>query len=105
MVSPRAMASTPQQTAPTTATAPQISTDFIDRPPVVGPADGLLPPASSLVIVPAIERSLAPSPAPRRRLPIRSIGSDDGSRRSPADHVLGTVAGTRRVSVPAVCLL
>ena len=40
----------------------QISTDFSDRPPVVWP-DGLLPPASSLVIVPAMS---APSHSCRR---------------------------------------
>src|SRR5688572_27886284 len=51
MVSPRARASTPQQTAPTTATAPQISVDLIVRAPPAGPADEL-PPVSSVVIVP-----------------------------------------------------
>src|SRR4051794_27744526 len=102
-VSPRTRARTVQQTAPTAATAPQISTDFSDRPPVVW-SDGLLPPASPLVIVPAIEGSLAPLSAPRRRLSVRSIGSRPRAR-CPADHVLGTVVGSpgRRPPPCAYC--
>jgi hypothetical protein len=47
------MASTPQQTAPTTATAVQIRTDFIERPLfAAGPAEELPPPGFSVVMVP-----------------------------------------------------
>jgi hypothetical protein len=64
IVSPRAMASTPQQTAPTTATAVQMSTDFIDRPlPVAGP-DGDFPPPGSVVMVPAMTAPLQLVSAP-----------------------------------------
>src|SRR5215213_4186404 len=58
-VSPRTRASTVQQTAPTTATAAQIRTDFIERPlSVAGPAEELPPPGFSVVAVPVMRDPL-----------------------------------------------
>src|SRR5688500_13337213 len=116
------MASTPQQTAPTTATAVQIRTDFIERPPpAAGPADEL-PPESSVVIVPDMSAPLHPCQRPVTPA-IRSIrtsrrssapespnryratapegrreGSGTAEARLPDDYVLGTVGGPTRLA-------